>query len=406
MSDVAPAGFLRREPPLFTELGRRLAGATHAPFAVRLSDGVTRRFGVGAPAFTLVSNTERGDRALASFDDLSVVNAYLHGHVDVEGDLYALIGYRFLLSDRRPLQYLWETYLQPLVMGQVEADKHTIPAHYDLPPEFFELWLDDHVRAYSHGHFESDDEPLWRGMERKLQFAVDACKLKPGDRVLDIGGGWGSFAQYGGERGLRVTSITISDVSEKYLKALNARRGFANTVIKEHFLELDVKEGFDAIVNLGVTEHLPDYARSIAQYQRLLKPTGRVYLDAYSGRRFQMSSFVTRWVYEGNTSPLNLKRYMRALEDSDLEVMLVQDDAHNYSLSCRKWAENLERNRHAIIQRWGELLYRRFRLYLWGCAHCFDHGRLGAHRMVLEHLPGLRRRRRWFGVVDEQSWRR
>jgi cyclopropane-fatty-acyl-phospholipid synthase len=391
----------RSAEALFDEAERRLrrlrlAPAESRPFRVELPGGEARQFGVGEPAFTLIANDAQGAAALSSFDDLAVAEAYLHDHLDVRGDLYAMLAYRSMLSDRRPLQYLWETYLQPLVLGQVDADKKTIPGHYDLPPEFFTLWLDQRLRAYSHAFFERDDETLEEGMERKFQFAIDACGVKPGEHVLDIGGGWGSLVEFAGRRNIRVTSVTISRESAAFMRELIRRHSLPAEVIEEHLLEYRPNRRFDAIINLGVTEHLPDYRGTLAQYDRLLEANRHVYLDAYSGPRFSMSSWVTKWVYEGNTSPLCLGRYFSELERTDFEVLLLQDDRHNYELTCRKWAERLEAAHSEIAHRWGELLYRRFRLYLWGCARCFADGQLGAHHMVLRRRPGLRASRRLF----------
>ena len=97
-----------------------------------------------------------------------------------------------------------------------------------------------------------------------------------------------------------------------------------------------------------------------------------------------MPSFITKWIYEGNTSPLNFKLYMAALETTPLELIEVANDRHNYFLTCKKWAENLEAVRDEVVSRWGLHLYQRFRLYLWAAANSFDTGTLCAHHMVLE----------------------
>ncbi len=390
---IAPASF-------FARLDRRLAAlrlqGEPASFAVHFPDGSSRVFGGGAPVFSVAARDDAGARALASFDDLSIAEAYMNGHLDLCGDMFAILRHRGLLSDQRPLQYLWETYLQAAVFGQVAADRSTIPAHYDLPADFFTLWLDDGIRGYSHAFFENDDERLEVAMERKFQYAFDACRLRPGQRVLDIGGGWGSFVEFAGKRGVRVTSVTISKESARFMRELIRREALPCEVVEEHFFDFRSRERFDAIMNLGVTEHLPDYRRTLAQYQRLLAPGARVYLDSYTGGRFNMSSFVTKWVYEGNTSPLCLASYLAELERSDLEVVRLLDDTHNYHLTCRKWAERLDAAHAAIATQWGEFLYRRFRLYLWGCARAFADRVLTAHRMVLELHPGTRARRRLF----------
>src|SRR5262249_33912188 len=158
-------------------------------------------------------------------------------------------------------------------------------------------------------------------------------------------------------------------------------------VVREHFLEYKSKECYDAIVNLGVTEHLPDYAATLAQYQRLLKPGGRVFLDACASRtKYAFSSFVLTHVWPGNTTPMNLADYLNALEKTPFELIYARNDRHNYLLTAKRWAENLDHNRDEIVARWGERLYRRFRLYLWGCVHSFSTDDVTAYRLLLE-LP-------------------
>ena len=369
----------------------RARGFEPPAFELRLLDRTSHTIGgeggaVGDPAFSVRVATEKGQAALAAFDELAIAEAYMDGDLDLEGDLLTALKCRPLLGDPHPLKYLFSTYVQPLVFGQMGRDKKWIKNHYDVDPQFFLLWLDAKIRGYSHGFFESDSESLEAGMERKFQYAFDAVGLQPGQRVLDIGGGWGSFLEFGTARGVHVTSITISDASEATMKDLIARKGLNATVVKEHFLAYRGGEPFDAIVNLGVTEHLPDYRSTLAQYQRLLKPGRRVYLDAYSGKRHGMPSFISKWIFEGNTSPLNLEKYLAEVAATPFEVVLVKNDRHNYFLTCKKWAENLERKRDEVVARWVRHLYRRFVLYLWAAANSFETGTLSAHRMILQ-LP-------------------
>ena len=387
-----PAAALAIDPPLVAALRQRHGKLRREralpPFEVRMQDGTSYVSGEeGTVAFSVGIVTEKGFAALARFDELAVAEAYMDGDLDIEGSLLAALKMRPVFADPHPLRYLAATYLEPLLLGQVGRDKKWIRGHYDVDPEFFLLWLDSKLRAYSHGFFEADDEPIEAGMERKFQYAFDACGIRPGHRVLDIGGGWGSFLQFAGEQGVRVTSITISDASARTMRELIRRRGFKDCeVVQEHFLEFHPEEPFDAIVNLGVTEHLPDYRRTLAQYHRLLKPGRRVYLDAYSGARHGMPSFISKWVFQGNTSPLCLEKYLAEVARTPFEVVVVKNDRHNYFLSCKKWAENLEAHRDEVVARWGRHLYRRFVLYLWSAANSFEIGTLSAHHMILQ-LP-------------------
>ena len=92
--------------------------------------------------------------------------------------------------------------------------------------------------------------------------------MGPGARVLDIGGGWGAFVEHGGQRGLHVTSLTISEESRAVRPGVSSTSSTAVRVRREHFFAHRPDEPYDAIVNLGVTEHLPDYAATLAAYRR------------------------------------------------------------------------------------------------------------------------------------------
>lgn len=146
--------------------------------------------------------------------------------------------------------------------------------------------------------FERDDETLEAAQRRKLDFAIDAYGIKPGDRVLDVGGGWGTFTEHAGRRGIEVTSLTISRQSEAYLTELIQRQQLPCKVINQDFLEHTASEPYDAIVILGVMEHLPDYPAVLRQFQRLLKPGGRIYLDASAFReKYSKPTFISRYIF-------------------------------------------------------------------------------------------------------------
>ena len=361
-------------------------------------EGVPRRIGNGTVKFRVGIHNRRGTSAVSSMDEKRIGEAYLAGDISVEGDLVAALDLRTTLTDRHPLLYLWSTYGQRLLFGQVDRDKQWIHEHYDSESDFYLLFLDKQHRCYSHGYFEDDEEPLDRAIRRKLDTAIAACGIQPGWRVLDIGAGWGAFAEYAGKRGVHVTSLTISAESERYVNDLIARENLPCRVVREHFLEYASKERFDAIVNLGVTEHLPDYTATLAQYEKLLKPGGRVFLDACASRaKYAFSSFVLSHIWPGNTTPLQLTGYLDAVAKTPFELIEVHNDRRNYLLTTRHWAENLDRHRDEIVARWGERLYRRFRLYLWGCVHSFSTDDVTAYRLLLELPRDIEARNRFAG---------
>lgn len=355
---------------------------TAASFSVVLHNQATRTFGSGRHVARIVARSARGTRALASLDSNAMAEAYLAGDIDVEGDLEQLLSMRHQFRDRWGFASAWR-FLRPLLFGQPDSDKVWIAEHYDSEPDFFRLFLDRRHRAYSQAVFASDDEPLEDAMTRKLDFAVEAAGIRPGDRVLDIGGGWGSFLEYGGRRGIHVTSLTISKESEAFMNDLAAREQLPGKVVREHLYEHQA-EPYDAIVNMGVTEHLPDYPTTLRHYQRLLKPGGAIYLDASASRkRYDLSTFFIRRIFPGNGTLLCLHDYLTAVAQTPFEVVGVWNDRHNYELTTRQWARNLDAHGEEIERRWGRALYRTFRLYLWGCADGFSRDMITAYRWVL-----------------------
>jgi cyclopropane-fatty-acyl-phospholipid synthase len=358
-------------------------------FELHLPGQPIARIGDGAVKFRVTANSERAVSAIKSLDEIRIAEAYLSGDLDIDGDLLAAFDLRNSLSDSHVLTYLWSTYGQRLVYGQTASDKKWISQNYDIEGAFHLQFLDSQFRCYSHGYFENEDESLETAIERKLTTAFESAGIQPGMRVLDIGAGWGAFNEFAGKRGAHVTSLTISKESEAFCNDLIRRENLPCEVVLEHFLEYKCGERYDAIVNLGVTEHLPDYPGTLRQYANLLKPGGRVYLDASaSPTKYPFSRFILKYIYPGNETPLHLPSYIDAVCESPFELCMVHNDRLSYMLTAKHWAENLDRNRSIIAARWDEMAYRRFRLYLWGCVHCFATNDMTAYHWILQLTPG------------------
>lgn len=376
-------GILDRVVDGLQERYNRVPHEGRATLALQTQEGPLRVFGSGPPAATLVVRNPAGMRALASMDLTAVAEAYVRNDLDVEGDLMQVLPLRTSFTDRHPFHFLMR-FIKPLLRGQVAADRDSVPAHYDRSDDFYLALLDTRHRCYSHGFFESPDESLEDAVTRKLQFALDAVGVRPGDRILDIGGGWGAMTEFAGRRGIHVTSLTISEASRSFLTRLIEREKLPCEVRMEHFFEHRPDRPYDGIVNLGVTEHLPDYARTLAHYDALLRPGGKVYLDASASRkRWEISTFLERHIYRGNGRLLCLHEYLEAVSDSPFEAEMVVNDRVSYGLTARHWAMNLDRNRAQAEAAGGVESYRLFKLYLWGCVDGFERDLIQAYHMVL-----------------------
>lgn len=379
-------GFARLSKLLNSQLQRLPSAKDAISFALQIPDGSRNIFGPSEPAFTVILQDKNALAALSSLNQSKITEAYLSGSIDVEGSFLNALSLRNIISDKKGFSFFWR-FLQPLLFGQVRSDKKWIARHYDTEAEFFELFLDKRHRAYSQAVFADDSESLEDAETRKLDFALDSVRAKPGDHILDIGAGWGSMSEHAGKKGIKVTSLTISEASKQYVNGIIQQNNLPCEVRLEHFMKHNPGIRYDGIVNCGVTEHLPDYAGSLKQYARLLKPGGRVYLDASAQRvKHSHGTFIARYVFEGNGSLMCLHEYLKEVAHSPFLLEGVWDDRHNYYLTTKAWAERLDAHAEEIERRWGKALYRTFQLYLWGSAEGFMNGMLDAYRVVLR-LP-------------------
>lgn len=386
--------------PAIERFAARLAGQIVPRFEIELPDGTVHApGGPDKPAgdraehvrFRLRARNRSGLDALLSFDEARTAEAFINGDLDVVGDFLAALDLRRFFSDRHPLWSAWR-FVPPLLYGQVRTDRKSIPRHYDYGNDFYFAFLDKTVRLYSQALYRSETETLEQAAANKLDYIVKACRLRPGSRVLDVGAGWGSFALYAGARGVNVTMLTLAEHQAKYLRELSQAGTAAGRldVVREDIYAYQSSDRYDAIVLLGVMEHLPDYRRLMARFDELVKPNGFVYMDFSAIRKkFNISSFAYRHVFPGNHSPVVLPDLLEAVNRSSFEAVGVHNDRHSYYLTLQAWARNLEAARDELVQKVGQRTFRLFQMYLWGTAH--DLGRTGAlesYRVVLRKSIG------------------
>ena len=397
MSEDVAAGVGKIDLPLSRQLaggfvlGRfALAFADNwAPFEVVLPDGLVCRFGreggVG-PTFRITLRNPRGKNALLSLDEARFAEAYLAGDIDLDGDMLRPFELRRSFGDFHPMVSMWR-FLQPMLTSQIRTNRRAIASHYDIDPDFFLSFLDPKTPCYTQGVYLADDESLDVATERKFAYCFEQLRLKPGDHILEVGPGWGAWFAYASARGVRCTGITISQASADYLAAKAKRLGYDWGIVFSDLLTFETRRTYDAIVIMGVIEHLPQYDRVLSKFLTLLKPGGRIFLDGSAcTKKYELSTFMVKYIYPGNHSFLVLHDFLEKLAATPLRAAEIQNDTRSYFLTFQQWAQNFDTNREAVIARFGEFNYRRFRLYLWGAAHEFLSGSLDCYRMIL-HFP-------------------
>jgi cyclopropane-fatty-acyl-phospholipid synthase len=393
---------------------RRLLDDHHSrDFAIRLWDGTGWAAEVDPPRFTLVLNHPGALRRMlgGSNPGVSLGEAYMHRDLDVEGDLDAI----FSVVDRlvnRPLSLAararlgWSLLRLPRPDGitengrrpprlrgrihSVERDRQAVGYHYDVSNDFYALWLDRRM-VYSCAYFTTGDDDLDTAQEHKLDYICRKLRLQPGERLLDIGCGWGGLVMHAAQHyGVHALGITLSgaQVALANVRIRQAGLGDRCRVLACDYRELDGTARFDKLVSVGMFEHvgealLPTYFR---QAWHLLAPGG-VFLNHGIARREPgdlppAGQFVRRYVFpDGELVPISLT--LRCAEETAFEVRDVESLREHYALTLRHWVRRLQAHRADALRIVSEPTYRLWELFMAACAHAFDTEQVGIYQTLL-----------------------
>ncbi len=381
-------------------------------FAVRLWEGTTLEPEPGQPArFTLVLQHPGALRRMFSRpDELGLAEAYIRDDCDVEGQIEAVIGVgERLLS--RPRSF-WEKLrygrqlLKVPVRGREQGgrpgaklrgekhslgrDRQAVSYHYDVSNEFYALFLDRQM-VYSCAYFAGPEEDLDIAQERKLEYICRKLRLRPGERLLDIGCGWGGLILHAAQHhGVEALGITLSQPQAELAEQRIRQAGLAGRCRAEvrDYRELDAPGAYDKLVSIGMVEHVG--ADHLSEYfgaaWRLLRPGG-VFLNHGIGEslgrpRRQGRSFTTAYVFpDGEVPPISA--VLRAAEEALFEVRDAESLREHYALTLRHWVRRLEARHQEALGHVGETTYRIWRLYMAGAAARFARGYLNVYQTLL-----------------------
>jgi cyclopropane-fatty-acyl-phospholipid synthase len=267
-----------------------------------------------------------------------------------------------------------------------ERDARAVRHHYDVSNEFFELFLGE-AMTYSCAIFSRGATTLEEAQEAKLELVCTKLGLEPGERVLDVGCGWGSFAIHAAaNHGVRVLGITLSEPQAELARRRVAERGLDGQVEIRvaDYRELDA-EPFDAIASIGMVEHVGGsqidvYAERLA---RLLRPGGRLLNHGIARLRHtdpEAGAFSERYVFP-DAAPLHLSRILFALERAGFETEHVEGFRLDYAETLRHWARRLDDNLDEALRLAGPERVRVWRLYLRAARRGFESSFTGVYQV-------------------------
>ncbi|MER6538447.1 cyclopropane-fatty-acyl-phospholipid synthase family protein [Streptomyces sp900105755] len=396
-----------------------------APLPVRLRAWDGSEAGPpGAPTL-VVRNRRALRRMLFKPGELGLARAWVAGDLDIEGDLYGALAVMSGLiwergEDGRTLaQALRDPAVRAAVRELVKlagppippappreevrrprhlhtrrSDKQAISHHYDVGNDFYELVLGPSM-VYSCAYWE-DDGTLETAQRDKLELVCAKLGLRPGQRLLDVGCGWGSMAiQAAREHGVGVVGVTLSQEQAAFARKRVADEGLTDRVEIRVQDYRDVRDGpYDAISSIGMAEHVgaERYLEYAENLYGLLKPGGRL-LNHQIARRpqrdesaYDVDEFIDAYVFpDGELAPVGTT--VTQLERAGFEVRDVESIREHYARTLRRWVVNLEADWPRAVRMTSPGRARVWRLYMAASALAFEHNRIGVNQVLAVRTP-------------------
>ena len=366
--------------------------------------------------FTLVFHSPATVREMVlGRDPLRLAEAYFRGDLDIEGNLFAALG---LKDHMQQLQLDWPDRLatardalklrwldpsrrhppaarrglrsRPVTQHSPQENRHAIAFHYDISNDFYALWLDPRM-VYSCAYFETPDSSLEAAQEAKLEHICRKLLLRPGERLLDIGCGWGALLLHAARHhGVQAHGITLSQQQLALAQQRIAQQGLQDRVSVElrDYRDLPDAPQYDKVASVGMFEHiglqrLPAY---FATVNRVLK-NGGLFLnhgithDEEGWRKTPSSVFINRYVFpDGQLDTVS--NIQRCMERAHFEILDLESLRPHYAKTLRHWVARLEQQ-HAAARRYvPEATWRVWRLYMAASALEFETGEIGVYQIL------------------------
>jgi cyclopropane-fatty-acyl-phospholipid synthase len=349
---------------------------------VRFWDGSELSFGREAPAFVI--HFKIPDSLDAILGDLSIGfgEAYTRGDIEVYGDLGEVMSLAYkedLFSKFSPAQKACLCWLNLRRKASLKQTKKDVQAHYDRGNSFYQLWLDKGLN-YSCAYFNNEDDSLEQAQLQKIHHTLHKLRLRTGQRLLDIGCGWGSLVMEAARYyGVRAVGLTLAENQYEFGCRRIEKEGLSGKAkirIQDYREVPDEEQGtYDRIVSIGMFEHvgkenIPVFFEKVA---KLLRPRGLLLLHTIARLKPEpVDSWIRKYIFPGGYIPA-LGEVIEAAQDVGLGFSDLEDLRLHYDLTLGRWIERFEANVSQVREMMGKQFVRMWRLYLHGSQRSFRH---------------------------------
>jgi cyclopropane-fatty-acyl-phospholipid synthase len=370
---------------LLERAGRRHRGR---PIFFELWNGERVTLGQGEATLGLQFRTREALGRSLLQTSLGLGEAYMRGDVVVHGDLpEVLVTLGGLYLDLQVERYI-PAALRNAVARSLAQEKADIEHHYGRGNDFYEYYLDKKLQ-YSCGYFRSESDSLDLAQEQKLAHTVRKLDLRPGQRLLDIGCGWGHLMFHAAEHyGVSCVGITLCDNQASYIRAEAKARNLPVEVRVMNYLELDEADKWDRLVSVGMMCHVGE-KNADAFYDKvnaLLRPGAVCLLHCISKMRESSGAdpFVAKHIFPGYWF-FSLEGETHRAVERGLNVMDVENLRRHYAMTIEHWRKSFHRNYNAIKLRMGydDTFMRMWDFYFASCIAGFRSGYLNLVQMVM-----------------------
>ena len=322
---------------------------------------------------------------LLLYPDLYFGEAYTDGSITIEGgELSNFLDIALENIGRRETNTFSEffnkfrgSYRYLTNFNFIKKSKMNVAHHYDISDDLYFLFLDP-LRQYSCAYFKNEKETLEQAQENKINHIIKKLNIRPNQRVLDIGSGWGSLAiEIAKKAKCQVTGITLSENQFEYSKKRVKELNLGNQVEFKLIDYREVKEKFDRIVSVGMFEHVGRkfYKTFFKKVSQILNDNGIALLHTIGSVNPPRDPhpWITRYIFPGGYTP-SLSEVAGPIEKSGLIVSDIEVLRMHYAHTLRNWKERFKKNKEKVVQMFDERFFRMFEFYLSSCEMAFKHG--------------------------------